>query len=65
MSEQNPAPVVRALSRVVASFYQDHLARFAGVSCACNGDDPDQNCDVGQSLFRLQLKEIVRVDLKL
>jgi hypothetical protein len=64
MSDQPPVVKVRALSRVVMSFYQEHLERHAGKSCACDKDDPDVNCDLGQSLFRLQLRETCRIDLK-
>ena len=65
MSDQPPVVKVRALSRVIVSMYQDHLQRFAGKSCACDKDDPDVNCPVGESLFRLQLRETCRIDLKL
>jgi hypothetical protein len=65
MSDQPPVVKVRALSRVVQSFYSDHLAKYAGRECACDAEDPDPNCDRGIALWKLTISETVRVSLKL
>lgn len=52
-----PLPV--ALSRVVGSFYAEHIAN-AHRRCICVLSGPDKTCDVGWSLYRLHAKESAR-----
>lgn len=62
MSKLPPSiPRAAALSRVVGSFYSDHLAK-EGRTCRCEQTAPDPSCDSGEALWRLQAKEMLRFD---
>ena len=57
-----PSNAARAASRVIASFYADHVTNHGGKSCRCEKTAPDRTCDVGEALFRVQARELMRFD---
>ena len=49
-----------AAARVVLSLYTDHVHRFGeGRECGCEKGSPDQSCDRGEALWRMQIKELL------
>ncbi len=66
MKPRTPRPTsdtskLAALAGLSGNLYSDHVERRPS-GCWCDAEGPDQRCDVGESLFRLKAREMVRTE---